>query len=239
MDTKCNYLYLGIWQTFSGMWTKEACRSKANWQYLLIIKLWAVKVENCGKPTPATVFSTTPKDWSRKRGGDMNNSDFLILYNKMSQHLEDLTWWTNIFQLTNAWSHKLVWGWKPVNASCLHGFWPDSKGEVQQGLVRFHTVAELYDIVTCSSFGVTSQKTSHNFLKRLSKYSYFSSSIYMRTDFFFIYFNHKKFHNRMNVEVDIKKKKSICFLLRQTFKRFAKNAKTLITDFFFFYRRIS
>lgn len=37
-----------------------------------------------------TVNLAIPKDWSKERGGDINKSDFLMLCNKMSQHLEDL-----------------------------------------------------------------------------------------------------------------------------------------------------
>lgn len=47
---------------------------------------------------------------------DTNKRDFLILYNKMSQHLEDLHNWLNQYlQMMEAWGYKFRHGFKTLN----------------------------------------------------------------------------------------------------------------------------
>lgn len=79
-QTVITYTWVSV-RHFPGTWTKKVCRFEANWQYLLIMKLWAFKVEirileNLYLPLLSWQYLKT---------------DFLTLYKKMSQHLEDLS----------------------------------------------------------------------------------------------------------------------------------------------------
>lgn len=144
MDT--NYIYTWVSDKHLLEHEQKVCRFKANWQYLLIMKLWALKlkIRILENKVSATVKLTIPKHWPKERAGHINKSDFLIMCNKMSQHLEDLSKLGNqYFPTDQALFHKLVQGWTPAGARCLNASSQTVRHKSTVELSRFHVAANL------------------------------------------------------------------------------------------------
>jgi len=92
----------------------------------------------------ATVNLTIPKHWPKERAGDINKCDFLIMCNKMSQHLEDLSKLVNhYFPTDQALFHKLVQGWTPAGVRGLNASSEIVRHKSATELSRFHVAANL------------------------------------------------------------------------------------------------
>lgn len=96
---------------FSKMNTGSLTFQGNSWQYLLArIKFeLSSKNQNLGKFICLYELDTfsIQKDFSN----EMNKCYYLIIYNKMFQHLEiSIIQWTNIFQMTKAWCYKVKHG---------------------------------------------------------------------------------------------------------------------------------
>lgn len=133
MDANCNYLYTRyladiFWNmnkrsvSFQGKLGVSANNETLSCQG---------RDQNSGKPVPATGFLTIPEDWSREVGTGTVVTFWYCITKCLRIWKICPAWWTSIFQLTKARAHKLVQGWKPVNASHFNGFECNSKGEVR------------------------------------------------------------------------------------------------------------
>lgn len=102
-------------------WSEPVTSRKNNWQCLLQLRkseLSGKKNKKQKKPEAwkscislreLTASWQTLKDFS----GDLYPGDCLMLYNEMCPHLQDLqTHWIDIFQVTEAWACKVMYGSK-------------------------------------------------------------------------------------------------------------------------------